>query len=444
MDPDASESAAVPPKFGVPVAAASTIGPMIFQFYPLPGLPSEGDHFYYNQEVDLSCGNFAALVAYAAHYNLPLVVHACPNIAAFQVAHPRANICPFSKVSPRILSRGRELFALAHLAAQAAPVILPLVAHSMLSSCKGLLSRGLSSLLSPASLLAASRDADPPSLPRSSISSLAVSKGQFSQVSVSSTLAHTALTLTVSALPPLLGGVGLVSGLLVLKGGDFILLVPIGSFLLQLIPHGGIPPPAHGGHPTHTPHGGIPPSAHGGLPTHAPHPLGGGFVSLESTAKHWRAFTLPGSVLPNVPSFIHGGGVLVPPIYFHSPHASSSVVLSLGVSSSTLIFLPHEDALFFLASNITMSFLVPVPPMASSHSLPLAPTEISHAPQASAPALATGSLWLSESIKLPDIKDAKDYLDNYELIQDYLWLPNYSTQSSDSLLITDASNSEAS
>ncbi len=39
----------------------------------------------------------------------------------------------------------------------------------------------------------------------------------------------------VSMLPPFLGEVSLVSGLLVLKGGDFILIVPIKSFLLQLM-----------------------------------------------------------------------------------------------------------------------------------------------------------------------------------------------------------------
>jgi hypothetical protein len=183
MYPDASKPApAVSPTFGVPVTVASAIGPMIFQFYPLPDLPTEGDHFYYDQEVDLSHGSFAALVAYAAHYDLPLVDHACPDIAAFQVAHPSANICPFSKVSPRIPSTGRELFTLAHLAAQFAPVVLPLVAHSTLSSCKGLLSRGLSSLLSPTSLLAASHGADPPSLPCSSISFSAVPEGRFSQI----------------------------------------------------------------------------------------------------------------------------------------------------------------------------------------------------------------------------------------------------------------------
>jgi hypothetical protein len=92
---------------GVPVAAASAIRPMIFQFYPLPDLRTEGDHLYYDQEVDLSCGNFATLVAYAAHYDLPMMVYARPNIVAFQVAYPKANICPFSKISPRILQRGR-------------------------------------------------------------------------------------------------------------------------------------------------------------------------------------------------------------------------------------------------------------------------------------------------------------------------------------------------
>jgi hypothetical protein len=212
-------------------------------------------------------------------------------------------------------------------------------------------------------------------------------------------------------------------------------------------PHEGIPPPAHGGHPTHAPHGGIPPSAHGGLPTHAPHPPVGSFSLLASTAEHWCMFTLPGGVPPNVPSFIHGGGIciLVPPIHFCSPHVPTSVAPSLGVSSSRLHSLLHEDAQSLLASDITMSFSVPVPPIASPLSLPLAPTEIPPAPQeVSAPAPAAVSLWSSESIKLPDIKDAKGYLDNHELIQYYLWLPDYSTQCSDSLLITDASNSEAS
>jgi hypothetical protein len=71
--------------------------------------------------------------------------------------------------------------------------------------------------------------------------------------------------------------------------------------------------------------------------------------------------------------------------------------------------------------------------------------EIPPAPQeVSALALAAVSLRSSESIKLPYIKDAKGYLDNHELIQYYLRLPDYSTQRLDSLIITDVSNSEVS
>jgi hypothetical protein len=92
-----------------------------------------------------------------------------------------------------------------------------------------------------------------------------------------------------------------------------------------------------------------------------------------------------------------------------------------------------------------MSFLVPVPLIASPPSFLLAPTEIPPAPQeVSALAPAAVFLWLCESIKLPDIIDAKGYLDNHALNQYYLQLPDYSTQRSDFLLITDASNSEAS
>jgi hypothetical protein len=47
------------------------------------------------------------------------------------------------------------------------------------------------------------------------------------------------------------------------------------------------------------------------------------------------------------------------------------------------------------------------------------------------------------SSSLPDIKDAKGYLDHHELLQYYLWLPDYSTKRSDCLIITNASNSEA-
>jgi hypothetical protein len=104
MDPDKSTTVlAIPPMVSSPVAVASTVCPKIFQFYPLPGLLSEGDHFYYDSAVDISCGDFAACVAYATHYDLLLVINACPSLAAFQVAHPLANIWHFSEISPWII-----------------------------------------------------------------------------------------------------------------------------------------------------------------------------------------------------------------------------------------------------------------------------------------------------------------------------------------------------
>ena len=68
---------------------------------------------------NISRGNFAAFLAYASRYELPMVVHNCPNLAIFQVDHPTAHIWPFSKVSPSIILRGVEIIALSSLAAQA-------------------------------------------------------------------------------------------------------------------------------------------------------------------------------------------------------------------------------------------------------------------------------------------------------------------------------------
>jgi hypothetical protein len=284
----------------------------------------------------------------------------------------------------------------------------------MLSSRKGSLSRGLSSLLSHASLLAALRSTDPPSFlggPCSSISLLAIHEGRFSQVKGFPHIGpHRPGPDGIDA-PSSSGGSWSHLWAPCSQGGGFHpyhphrgLPPPACGGLPTHFPHGGIPPPAHGGHPTHTPHGGISLPAHGGFPTHDPHPLGGGgllFVGVysqalaASTAEHWLTYTLPGDVSPNVPSFIYGGGVSVPPIHFCSPHAPTSVEPSLGVSNLTLHTLLHEDAWSLLASDITMSFLVPVPPIASPPTLPPAPTRILLAPQASAPDPTTGSLCLS-------------------------------------------------
>jgi hypothetical protein len=174
MDPDKFTTVpAIPSAVSSPVATTSMASPEIFQFSPLPGLPSEGG------VVDIFCGKFAAFVAYAAHYDLSLVIQACPDLAAFQVAHPLANIWPFSEVSPRIIFRGHKLFALAPLGAQGVPAVL-LGARSTSGSSHGLLS-----LLLHVSHSAASRGADPPSFlggPRRSFPLSAVPEGLSSMV----------------------------------------------------------------------------------------------------------------------------------------------------------------------------------------------------------------------------------------------------------------------
>ncbi len=90
-----------------------------FHVYPLPGILTEGGNFYYDCIGDISSSNFATFLAYAAYYDHPMLVHNCPDLVAFQVDHPTAHIWPFSKLSPQIILREREVMALASPAALA-------------------------------------------------------------------------------------------------------------------------------------------------------------------------------------------------------------------------------------------------------------------------------------------------------------------------------------
>jgi hypothetical protein len=85
---------------------------------------------------------------------------------------------------------------------------------------------------------------------------------------------------------------------------------------------------------------------------------------------------------------------------------------------------------------ISPSFVAPSPPLAAS---PLAVPPLAPIPAAS-PSFAARP----KPFKLGVFKDAKDYLDNYDMIQFYLCIPDFSTGHSDGLLVTDLSNVEAS
>ncbi len=103
--PPAPTAVAPPPA----PAAASLSGPKIFVLSPLPGNKYDVDWYYHSPAADVSEGDYAALLTFAAHYGQPLAIFHCPDIAAFQVSHPSAIIRPFSEVPPPILRRGREL-----------------------------------------------------------------------------------------------------------------------------------------------------------------------------------------------------------------------------------------------------------------------------------------------------------------------------------------------
>ena len=103
-------------------AAASLSGPKIFVLSPLPGNKYDVDRYYYSSAADVSEGDYAALLTFAAHYGHPLAIYHCPDIAAFQVSHPSAIIRPFSELPPPILQRGRELRLSSSASAASPPV----------------------------------------------------------------------------------------------------------------------------------------------------------------------------------------------------------------------------------------------------------------------------------------------------------------------------------
>ena len=56
-------------------AAASLSGPKIFVLSPLPGNEYDLDRYYYSPAADVSEGDYAALLTFAAHYGHPLTIY---------------------------------------------------------------------------------------------------------------------------------------------------------------------------------------------------------------------------------------------------------------------------------------------------------------------------------------------------------------------------------
>ncbi len=146
-----------------------------------------------------------------------------------------------------------------------------------------------------------------------------------------------------------------------------------------------------------------------------------------------------------MPSFVFGSAA-VPgdPGLGGYPHAPSLVASSFGALSLPLHPLPHQDARSLSDSNVSQSFGFQSQFIALPDINPVPPVYLPSAPAPSQPPSTPSSLTRPEPFKLVKIKDAKAYLDNYNLIQYYLRIPEFSTGSSDGVLQTDPSNAEAS
>jgi hypothetical protein len=58
---------------------------------------------------DIKWVYIAALLAYAAEYGHPVIVHNCSDLVAFQAAYPLANVCPILEVSVALLQQGHSI-----------------------------------------------------------------------------------------------------------------------------------------------------------------------------------------------------------------------------------------------------------------------------------------------------------------------------------------------
>jgi hypothetical protein len=81
-------------------ALVLSISPKIFELFPLPRNIYESACYFYDSAADLTQGDFAAVLAFAAAHGYPLVVHECWDLQEFQAAHPLAVVRPFSEVPP--------------------------------------------------------------------------------------------------------------------------------------------------------------------------------------------------------------------------------------------------------------------------------------------------------------------------------------------------------
>ena len=104
MDPTPPRNPAATPS----APASGAARPLIFVLSPPTGTVGE-DRYYYAPNADVTDGDYAALLVFAASYDYSLAIYQCPDINVFQASHLTANIRPFADVSAVMTAIGREV-----------------------------------------------------------------------------------------------------------------------------------------------------------------------------------------------------------------------------------------------------------------------------------------------------------------------------------------------
>jgi hypothetical protein len=106
---------------GDPEVAPPHVVPLVLQVSPLPE-SSDQEEYFYDASPDNCHDSFAAARAFFSAQGHTIVVHECPNIAAFQAACPFSlALRPLANLPPCVFTKGYETLQALALAATAMP-----------------------------------------------------------------------------------------------------------------------------------------------------------------------------------------------------------------------------------------------------------------------------------------------------------------------------------
>ncbi len=106
---------------GDPEVAPPQVVPLVLEVSPRPG-SSDWEEYFYNASPDSHHGSFTSARTFFSAQGHTVVIHECPDIAVFQVAHPFVlALCPLADLPPHIFAEGYETLQALALATTAMP-----------------------------------------------------------------------------------------------------------------------------------------------------------------------------------------------------------------------------------------------------------------------------------------------------------------------------------